>query len=1310
MNGCGDFSFPLTTVQRGLWFSQKVRPSAMMNIAEAVEIYGEIKPQIFQEALRQVAAEAEQLRVRVVEQDGKPRQILRPVYEGDFPYIDMSRQADPGAAVEAWMSDELRRPVDLAHDPLWVSALLKAADGRYFWYHRAHHIVCDGYGGGLIARRLGDIYSAYVQGREPQRNQFTTVAAVVEAEAGYRASRRFDRDRQYWRDQLAQMPEAVTLARPRRRHNLSGNVLRSTGQLSADTAGRLAELAKGAGISVPQILISLIAAYYHRASTANELVFAMPVSGRFGVLRDAVSVCANIAPIRLRLTNEMTAPELFAEVSRLAGQALRHQQYRYEDLRRDLGLVGHDQNIAWLGINIEPFDYRLNFAGARTILHNLSNSSIDDLVAFVLGHGTEAGLRIVLDANPSLYNPAELDEHLRRLMRLIEQVLGDPETPLGEIDILGGEERHRLVTLWNNTSSEVENASLPAIVGEWAARTPDAPAIVFENTAFSYRELHDRSVCQAHKLIASGVKPGDIVAVALPRSEQLLVVLLAIMRTGAAYLPLDLDGPMERTALVLQDASPAVLIAEPEMHTYFAREGLTVLEPEHPGLPVSDNIDRSTPEGIVYLLYTSGSTGRPKGVEISHRNLSNFLQGMQRQLRPSATDRYVALTNLIFDIAGLELYLPLTVGACVVMAGSGATRNPAALAQQIRQSRATHIQATPSMWRILLVSPETKLDDVHALVGGEVLTAELAARLKRMAARVTQFYGPTETTIWSTAFELGDIGADPPPIGRPILNTQVYVLDENRRPVPTGATGELYIGGAGVARGYLNQPKLTAERFLANPFAEGRMYRTGDLVRWTDDGLLEFIGRADNQVKVNGHRVELGEIESLLLRHENVAEAAVVAHSNGDAAVSLAAYLVARTGTAIDIDSVRGSLARRLPGSVMPASFTVLDAMPLTPNAKLDRKALPIPERASRNTHAEPATAVEKKLAALWRQILKTDRVGLHDDFFELGGDSLKAAELAACFPEWFEMELPLGSLFEAPTVSVLAALIERSGGEFKDPLGVVLPLRKAGTQRPLFCIHPVTGISMGFAGLLRHLDPEIPVYGLQSRGLCDGATLPGSIEEIAEDYLAEIRWIQPEGPYRLFGRSMGGLIGHAIAGAMQSHGLDVELLAMVDTYLFASGRRLRTEPDEVIAALRFLNIYLTRENTPQTLLELNRFLLQPETAAAIPHAQGIVKLAGEIGINRLSGVMHNNLQLAREYAPGRVDVNLLYFHATEMTGDLDGIIDRSPSAWRPFVGGIETHELACHHEAVMDPVPAREIAGRLQQRLFGMEQEAVAS
>jgi enterobactin synthetase component F len=1315
MNQYGNSVFPLTTAQRGLWFSQKITPGAIMSIAESIEICGPIKPEIFEQALRQVVVEAEQLRVRIVEQDGKPQQVLRPVYEHGFPYLDMSREADPQGAIEAWMMDELSRPIDVARHPLWVSALLKAADDRFFWYHRAHHTVCDGYGGGLVARRLAELYTAYAEGREPAPNLFCTVEEVVAAETSYRYSRRFERDREYWLQQLAHLPEAVTLSRSPRRHSLSSNLRRSTGYLSAETARQLAELARRTVCSVPQLLTSLVAAYYQRATGINDLVFGMPVSGRINAsLRRAVSVCANVVPIRLLFKPEMTAAELFAQVSRLAVQALRHQQYRYEDLRRDLGLVGQDQNIAWLGINIEPFDYQLSFAGATAILHNLSNSSIDDLVTFVYDRGTNEGLRFDLDANPALYGMAELDEHRRRLTRLIEQVLASPGTPLRQLDIIGDEERHRLLVHWNDTAAALKDTSLPTVVAQWAATTPDAPAVVFEDSVLSYRQLHDRSVRQARQLLAGGVKPGDIVAVALPRSEQMLIVLLAVMRAGAAYLPLDVDGPVERTGLVLEDASPTVLVAEPQMHSRLPRGGFILLQPEHPCLTPSGTTQEpklSEQEGTVYVLYTSGSTGRPKGVEVTHRNLWNFLQGMQRQLAPKASDRFLASTNLIFDIAGLELYLPLTAGACIVMAPGETVRNPLALAQLIRHSAVTHVQATPSVWRILLASSETKLDGVHALVGGEALSAELAARLKRKAARVTQFYGPTETTIWSTAFELAEIGADPPPIGRPILNTQMYVLDEARQPVPTGTVGELYIGGAGVAKGYLHRPTLTQEQFLANPFAQdgGRMYRTGDLVRWSDDGLLHFIGRSDDQVKVNGHRVELGEIKSLLLQHETVAEAAVAAHRDSGGAVSLAAYLVPRSDRRININSLRIFLAGRLHKAVVPVSFIVLDSMPLTPNGKLDRKALPTLERARRNLHAEPVTETEKKLAALWQQVLKIGHVGLDDNFFELGGDSLNAAEMAALFAEWFEMPLPLGSLFEAPTITALAALIEDKS-EQPGPLSVVLPLRKlSGTsQLPLFCIHPIIGFSMGFSSLLQFLDPKIPVYGLQSRGLEPGVNLPDSIEEIASDYLDHIRRIQPEGPYRLIGRSLGGLIGHSIADQMQAQGLQVELLAMIDTYVFTSGGSARssTAVNEVGAALAFLDIRLAAQDTPQTLQGLNEFLLHCSSGESIPQIQGALKLAREIEksdpefMSRLSAVIHNNLRVARRYVPRKVDCDLLYFHATETTGDLDGVLDRSPLAWVPFVRGIQVHELVCHHEAVLNLLPASQIASRLQRRL----------
>jgi len=1319
-----DVLLPLTTAQRGLWMNHKIGgDGAIMNIAEAVDIRGPVQPPLFRQALYRLVYEAEMMRANVIERDGKPLLVVRQVYGGQFPYFDMSAEADPRAAAEAWMHEEYSRNPDLEHDPLWVSVLFKLADDHYVWYQRAHHIVLDGYGGGLLARRLAELYTALVQGSEPPPCEFAPAATASALESAYRESDRFRRDRDYWKELLADLPEAVTLSRRQHRPGLADRLCRSTAILPPETSRRLAELGKATGASLPQVLIGLVAAYYHRVTGAEDLVFGMPVTARLNAeARRMPGIFANVVPIRLQFAAELTAGGLFEQVSRAVRQTLRHQQYRYEDLRRDLGLVGQGRAVAWLGINIEPFDYQLDFAGAGTSSHNMSNSSAEDLMVFVYDRGTDAGLRIDLDANPLLYDMDELDEHRRRLCRLIDGVLAEPEARLRDIDLLGDEERHRLLVAWNDTAAPIELSGLPAHVAQQAALWPEAPAVIAGDTVLSYRELHRRSVAQARQLIDDGIAPGDIVAVALPRNEQLLIVLLAIMRTGATYLPIDPDGPAERIALLLDDAAPIALIATRAIHERLPMGGGMQLLPEQldaRALEAAHEPDLSHPDGVAYVLYTSGSTGRPKGVEVTHRNLANFLQGMARLLEPVPGHRFLAVTTVIFDIAGLELYLPLTAGACVVMAATGAAQQPVELARLIRASGVTHVQATPSLWRILLGSPETRLDEVHAMVGGEALGAELAARLKAAAARVTQFYGPTETTVWSTAYELEVIGSGIPPIGRPILNTRLYVLDAARQPVVTGAIGELYIGGAGVAKGYLHRPQLTEERFPADPFAAdgSRMYATGDLVRWRDDGLLEFIGRADSQVKIRGHRIELGEVENLLAQHAGVAAAAVTTFRDANGSLAVAAYVVPREPAAVDSDQLHVFLERRLPEPALPSSFTLLDALPLTPNGKLDRRALPAPDRIARAAFVEPSTPVERKLAELWQRLLRIERVGLHDNFFELGGDSLTAAEMAVGFPAEFGVELPLGSLFEAPTVANLAAFVDRLGGDSDDPLGEVIVLRAPprlrevgrAPARPLFCIHPMMGLSLGFSALLRHLDPAVPVYGLQSRGLRGDLRLPGSIEEVAADYLAQIRRIQPEGPYRLVGRSMGGLIGHAIAEQLLAMGERVELLAMIDSYLFTAGERSRPreEAKEVRAALNFLGLHQhAGEDAPQTLKELASLLLHSYNARSIPLVQEIIKSHPQF-IEHLFAVMRNNLELARQYTPRRINVDLLFFHATEREGDLGGILDHRPSAWRPFIGWrIEVQELACHHEAVLEPAPAETIGTVLRHRLFDIPDE----
>lgn len=1308
---------PLSTAQRGIWITQKISPSANMNIAEAVEIMGEVDPDIFRRALWKLVEEAEQLRVGISEENGKPLQFVREVYARDFPYIDLSGEADPERAAYSWMNGELSGPVDLAHDALWVSALIKVKDHQYFWYQRAHHIIFDGYGGSLVVGRLAELYAAYSKGSEAEDCRFSTVREVIDAESSYRASERFRRDRKYWSEQLANLPKAVTLSRRASRHGLSSDLRRSSGQFPVEMIRRLASLGRESSASLPQVLISLVIAYYQRATGAKDLVVGMPVSGRMSpVLKRSLTVSANVLPIRVTFTPGMRIGELFKQVSQLVRQGLRRQQYRYEDMRRDLGLVGQSQNLAWLGVNIEPFDYSIRFGDADSVPHNLSNSAAEDLMVFVYDRGTESDLCFDLDANPALYDECELNEHRRRLRRLADEVLAHPETPLERLDVLGDEERGRLLRAWNDTEALVPDSSIPKLIEQHAMATPDAPALIYEETVVTYGELQRRSVEQAWQLVADGVKPGDIVAVALPRNERLPIVLLGIMRAGAAYLPVDLDGPIERTMMVLEDASPAALFADARMHSNFAGLGCRLLEPEQVTAEIEgarETVDLTESESVAYVLYTSGSTGRPKGVEVTHRNLSNFIDGMRRVLKPDASNRYLAVTTITFDIAGLEIYIPLVSGGSVTLASSKAVHNPPQLAKLLRQSRITHMQATPSLWRVLLASPEVNLEDVHALVGGESLSAKLAARLKSRSSRVTQFYGPTETTVWSTAYEIEKVGSAPPPIGHPIVNTQLYVLDEALQPVMTGAIGELFIGGEGVAKGYLNRPELTAERFLPDPFSakEQRMYRTGDLVRWNDGGALEFVGRADQQIKINGHRLELGEIESQISQFPSVAHAAVAAHRIDEGMVSLAGYVVAADGAKIDVQALRTFLTSRLPGYMLPSNIMLLEALPLTPNGKLDRKALPIPERAVRRLYAEPVTPTERKLAALWQQILNLEQVGLHDNFFDLGGDSLRAAELAAVFPSAFDRDLPLGSVFEAPTIAELAAVVERLTGQYADPLSLVLPLRtvELHARRPLFCVHPIAGLSLSFSSLLRHLDPRLPVYGLQSRGLCDGAGLPGSIEEIAADYLEQIQRIQPRGPYRIIGRSLGGLIAHSMAEQMQAKGLQVELLAMIDSYLFTAREHMSplTEADEVRAVLKFLDVQLAEDRMPASIPALSETLKQIYSGRDIPVAREIMKQNPQF-MQHAFAVMLNNMQLARRHVPGRVNQNLLYFHAAH--SDLQDILGHGPSAWRSFMSGrIEVHELDCDHEEVLSAAPAAVIGSVLTDALSVLDEDRVA-
>ncbi|WP_262311900.1 MULTISPECIES: amino acid adenylation domain-containing protein [Acidiphilium] len=1304
-------SLPLTVAQRGLWIGEKIAPrGSIFNIAESIEIPGAIDPDLFLAALRAVAAETDTIRVRIAETGNGPRQIIEPAYTKDFPVFDVSGATDPRAEAEAWMWRELSAPVDLACDRLWMGALFRAGPDRWFWYHRAHHIMFDGFTGGLVARRVAELYTASVERRAAAPCPFGSLGDLIAHDQAYRGSPRFERDRAFWLEHLADLPPAMSLAM--RRVPGGGGLRRRTAHLSPDVSRRLHAMAKPLGASLPQVLIALVAAYYHRATGASDLVIGMPVTGRpSAVLRSIPGMVANAVPLRLRFTPDMSFAALVSEVGRAVLRALRHQQFRYEELRRDLGLFGADQQVSWLGVNIEPFDYVLNFGGHAAITHNLSNGSVEDLMIFIYDRADARGLRIDFDANPVLYDDADLALHEARLIRLMTQAIADPASRIAGYDLFANGERSRILVDWNATARPLPARSVAARIGDRAEATPDAPSIITGGEVLTYRDLLARADAIASRLRAAGIGPGHLVAIALPRDADLPCALLGVMRAGAAYLPLDPDQPAQRLAMILDDAKPCLLLTDVELAAKSGVANIATLRLDAPDptiRPRAVKLMPSVPEATAYVIFTSGSTGRPKGVVVSRTALDNLCAGFEMLLGLGPRDRMLAVTTIGFDIAALEFLLPLLSGAAIVLAGRALVRDPALLAATIRDQGVTVMQATPSLYQAMLnASPDEAsgsgaLAGLTLLVGGETLPPHLAVSLHAAARRLINVYGPTETTIWSTAHEMREEDCGTPPIGRPIANTRVYVLDDAGEPVPPGVAGNLHIGGAGIALGYLGQPDLTAERFISDPFApEGaRMFRTGDIARFREDGILECLGRSDDQIKIRGFRVELGEVEAALVAIPGVA-AAAAALREAAGRKQLIGYVVPRDTAWPEPAALRRALADRLPDYMIPAAFVVLSDLPLNANNKLDRAALPAPETTSRATastdYVAPRTKGEIMLAELWAETFGLECVSIHDNFFALGGDSLMAARMVADLAGRFSADLPIGALFQDATIANLAPYLD--GAENADPLATLLTLRAGNGSPALFCVHPVAGLSWGYAGLARHLAADHAIYGLQSIGLADA--MPSSIEAMAAHYLDEMRTVQPRGPYMLVGWSLGGLIAHAIAERLCHDGETVRLLALLDSYPFRliENEHAIEEAELVAASLGFLGYAPDRLAGTPRMDALAELLANDYSLADIPLPPSL--RTGDI-IGRVRSVTERNLSLARRFTPGHAPLDVLFLRAAHRpVGSADRFLDDRPEAWSRHIGGrLIVHDIPCRHQDMLDPEPLGRVGRIIAQAI----------
>ncbi|WP_316528536.1 non-ribosomal peptide synthase/polyketide synthase [Kitasatospora brasiliensis] len=1035
---------PLTAAQREIWLAEQSSrtPIPGYRVGECLEIHGPVDRELFETALRRVVDEVDALHVTFVDGGDGPHQVLRESWDWSPAHLDLSGEPDPRAAAMAWMERDLLRPLDLARDPLFGHALIKASPTEFLWYLNYHHVVLDAISSSMLRQRVGEVYSALADGDAAPPCPFGSLRDLVDSDAAYRASADFAADRSYWTERLADLPAPTRLTDTSVTDPHRALRLAEERELRRPDALRAA--ADRSGVRWSRLVIAATALYAHRLTGNRDVVLAMPVTARRGGDRDLRAVpgtMSNVVPLRLTVRPDMPWGDLVAQAAREVERAVAHERYRSEDLLRDLGAPGSIGTAFPLIVNIMAFNSRPSFAGHPADVHHFVSGSTTDLAVWVFDYRDGNPPLLRLHGSPEAYGDGDLADHQERLLALLDTLADcDPDEPVGRIELLTAEEHRELAVLGTGPVAPAPATTLPELFREHVRATPELVALVCGDLSLTYAELDVRANRLAHALIARGAGPEQRVAVALPRSAELVVAILAVLKTGAAYVPVDPEYPAARIAYLLDDARPALLVTDSRSEGRLPGAGagsvdrLVLDTVDLDGLPDTDPMVTVDPGHPAYVIYTSGSTGRPKGVLPTHGGLLDLLTDHRQSVfRPVLDQRRrlrVALTTSVSFDASLNQLLALFGGHELHVLDHATWTDPDAFVDYAARCGLDFVEATPSYLQVLLAQgllsdPERRPALVAA--GGEAVPERLWSELRAAeGVHGLNLYGPSECTVNSV---VGKLDSSPRPvIGRPVTNARLYVLDGALRPLPTGAAGELYIAGAGLARGYLNRPGLTAGRFVADPFGLSgtRMYRTGDLVRWDASGNLEFLGRTDDQVKIRGFRVELGEIEAVLAEHPQVARAAVAVRTEEEP--RLVAYAVPEPGAGLTETTLRDHLRDRLPRHMVPAAYVLLDALPLTPNGKLDRRALPAPDRQPAEPGRAPRTATEHLLAGLFAEVLGVSEPGLDDSFFDLGGHSLLATRLVARARSILGVELRLGDLFDAPTVAELAAAVDVAG------------------------------------------------------------------------------------------------------------------------------------------------------------------------------------------------------------------------------------------------------------------------------------------
>jgi amino acid adenylation domain-containing protein len=1320
----------LSPAQQRLWFMELLNPGVpVYNEAEAVLLTGELNVEALESAMNVLVDRREVLRSTIKIIDEVPHVVIHNSWPLRFKRIDISSlpPAERQAEVDRLLIDEPRVPYNLEAEPGIRVALIRLSHREHVFILMMHHIICDWASEGIIWRELSALYSSFLSG-DP-----VVLPALGISHGDYAvwrerklATENFAEDLAYWKDTLRGAPACLDLPADRPRPPImsyQGGRLRW--KLSRELTESLRKAGRQEKTSLFIIFAAALNALLYRYSGSDDISLGIPLADRdTPELQAVVGFLLHTHVLRTRLSDNMTFRDLLSRVQKAVLDLYTHRAAPFNQVVQRLQV---ERSLSYsplfqVMLNWRDRDQMLPFIGLEGLaidsLMASAATSKFDLFLFVTDTGDEVWLE--MEYSTDLFDQDRIARMLVHYQSLLEAVAADPDTRIAQAPLLTANEFQQLVVDWNRTErSYPETQCLDELIEDQIERTPDAVALVFEGNQLTYRQLGDRANQLAGYLQELGVGRNTLVAICVERSLEMVVGLLGILKAGGAYLPLDPTFPRDRLAFMREDAQPLVLLTQEKLRAILpplqaqvvCLDKLPAKVSQRPTSPTAVAGRRA--EDLAYVLYTSGSTGRPKGVQIQHRALINFLTSMQQEPGITADDSLLAITTLSFDIAGLELYLPLTVGARVVVASSEVASDGKQLSAWMKECKATIMQGTPATWRMLLDSGWYGNPKLKVLCGGESWGAELAGELLPKCQSLWNMYGPTESTIWSSASRVEE--GKPVLIGQPIANTTFYVLDNCGQPLPVGVPGELHIGGAGLALGYLGRTDLTNERFVADPFnpqAGARLYRSGDLVQREADGSIEFLRRVDDQVKLRGFRIELGEIEVALEQQTGISQCVVTVQGDDSTGKRLVAHIVPTDSRAVPkTDDLNRKLKQRLPSYMIPSVFAVIERIPVTPNGKIDRKALSqskVTVISDEVPIEAPRDPVETKLVQIWEQLLDVRPIGIRNNFFDLGGHSLLAVKLFAKIDDVFHHSLPIATIFAGPTIEKLAALIRartsnpafhpsRFSESSPNISSSIVPIQPHGTAAPLFIIHGVLGNVVGFYKLAMLTLTDHPIYGIQAQSLLRGQPALLRLEDQAAYHLSEIRKIQPSGPYYLLGYCFGGTIAFEIAHQLHAGGERVELLGLLDAWQGESVLRMQ------------------REDPVRTRLErrIARFLGNfgkvsfGEKAAYLPKRlltrtlRRVYAAAPSLGFRSVPSFLKNTEEISRvaamNYRPRSWPGPVTLFRASTQP-DL-----RLPRdlGWTPLAeGGVEVCEVPGDHFDIFGEPNIQVLAGQLRARL----------